>query len=68
MSKYTWIWCAINSIAIVLVILAFNIRNDYDHIQDNSISEIKSDIQAIKYRIEKSDTIIVNINQITPKK
>lgn len=61
--SYLWIWCLINTISLILILIIHGISSDVESIQDEKIDRIETDVNSIKFAMEfQPDTVVVNIS------
>lgn len=62
-NKYIWIWCLSNSILLFLLFMCFGLNNHINNIYEEKVDKNTNEIENIKYRIEKNDSIVI-INNV----
>lgn len=67
MNKFLWIWCLINTVGLLMMLVIFGCNGEYDRQQDQCIQELEVQVRECQSTIAvQPDTIVVNIyNNIT---
>lgn len=67
MNKFLWIWCLVNTVGLLMMLVIFGCNGEYDRQQDQHIQELEVQVRECQSAIAvQPDTIVVNIyNNIT---